>query len=600
MTRRPSHVLGVYFGHNASVALARDGAIVFALSEERVRRIKNYTGFPSLAYRMLLDRCLGGDASAIDLVVFPSDSNQEYHFFLHSGRFADGRYFTRYADRESTEVPPFFRTRDAEAFARHVSADTARVAAINADAGLHAAARERFESELGIPARRFRFINHHAAHAYAAGYHVPADEPWLVLTADGSGDNLCATVNTLAGGVLTTLSRTPRYASLGRFYREVTAFLGLEPDQDEFKVMGLAPYADRRRGERVYRKFAPLVQVDRDGGFESLFPMEFTKHFLLEQCVYDRFDEVAGAAQAFLEDRISEWARYWIARTGLRRVAVGGGVFMNCKLNQVLMELPEVERLVPVPSAGDESTVMGCCLAGAGLLSQGEPPVPVRDLDLGPADHDVETLLRKAGAFEEFVVTREADIAPAVAQLLARGEVVGRVSGRAEWGARALGYRSLLADPRQPDVVRRINEAIKGRDFWMPFAPSILEEDFDRYVVNPTGIFAPYMTLTFASSARGRRDLAAAVHPHDFTTRPQAVRATWNPSYHRLIDCFKDLTGVGAVLNTSLNLHGHPNVLTAADALEVLRESSLRYLAVESWLVQKRGAVTGPAPPAAA
>ncbi len=584
------HVLGVYFGHNASVALARNGKVVFALSEERVRRIKNYTGFPSQAYELLLETCLDGDPARIDLVVFPTDSNVEYHFFLRNGRFPGGRYFDYYHKTEKNAIPDFIANDDRDYFAQYIRQDLERIKQLNGDTDLTREAFQMYRDILRIDPERFAFISHHEAHAYSACFNLPTDDERLVFTLDASGDNVCATVNRFHGGGLTRLSTNLRYPSLGTFYREVTAFLGMRPDEHEFKVMGLAPYAKSYDVERVRRKFEPIAWLNEALEFESAFPTEFTRYFLLRECVYDRFDSVAGAAQAFLEDRVTEWITKWVRKTGVHKIAVAGGVFMNVKLNQRVCECPDVEDIFVVPSAADESTVIGCCYYGAVRLGGAACTIPVRDLYLGTAysNDEIERTLHKLGCFDEWDIRKIPDIELTIAKMLANGEVVGRLAGRAEWGARALGNRSLLADPRNRDTVRVINEMIKGRDFWMPFTPSILAADIDRYVLNPKGVFPPYMTLTFNSTPLAREHLVAAIHPYDFTIRPQSVLEEWNPRYHQLLSHFKALTGIGGILNTSLNLHGLPNVQSPQDAVEVLKNSGLKHLALEDWLVSKR------------
>ena len=158
-----------------------------------------------------------------------------------------------------------------------------------------------------------------------------------------------------------------------------------------------------------------------------------------------------------------------------------------------------------------------------------------------------------------------------------------------EWGARALGNRSILANPSDPKTVRNINEKIKNRDFWMPFTPSILAERTIDYIVNPKKIFAPYMIITFDSTDLARRHLAAAIHPYDFTVRPQVVKKEWNPRYYNIINEFEKLTGIGAVLNTSFNLHGYPIVLGPKEAIHAFENSELEYLVLENFLIKKRG-----------
>jgi len=164
---------------------------------------------------------------------------------------------------------------------------------------------------------------------------------------------------------------------------------------------------------------------------------------------------------------------------------------------------------------------------------------------------------------------------------------VARHAGREEFGARALGNRSILANPSDPRVIRIINEAIKARDFWMPFAPSLLSERASDYIVNPKRVPAPYMILTFDTSER-RRELTAAIHPYDFTVRPQVVERMWNPRYHAILKEFERLTGIGGLLNTSFNLHGFPIASSPWDSLDVFDRSGLTTLAIENWLVEKK------------
>jgi carbamoyltransferase len=188
---------------------------------------------------------------------------------------------------------------------------------------------------------------------------------------------------------------------------------------------------------------------------------------------------------------------------------------------------------------------------------------------------------------KKYKIRKCADIEDEVAKLLASGEVVARFNGRAEWGARALGNRSILANPSDFNTIKLINEMIKNRDFWMPFTPSMLAAEEKRYTLNPKKVFAPYMAITFESTAEAQRDLPAAMHPYDHTIRPQMVLKEWNQSYHKLITAFKKRTGIGGVLNTSFNLHGEPNVNSPADAIHTMDNSGLRNLAIGSWLVQK-------------
>jgi carbamoyltransferase len=204
------------------------------------------------------------------------------------------------------------------------------------------------------------------------------------------------------------------------------------------------------------------------------------------------------------------------------------------------------------------------------------------------SEEEMKTALQETNAYDRYAILQATDINHRLARLLADDQIVARCSGKMEFGARALGNRSILANPSRFDNLHKINDAIKSRDFWMPFTPSILEEDMNRYIVNPRNLQAPYMSMTFDTTVNARRDLAAAIHPRDFTARPQCVMKDWNPDYHELITHFKALTGIGGVLNTSFNLHGEPNVCSPQDAIRTVDRSGLKYLAMGRFLLEKK------------
>ena len=261
---------------------------------------------------------------------------------------------------------------------------------------------------------------------------------------------------------------------------------------------------------------------------------------------------------------------------------------MNVKANQRIMELPEVDDVFIFPSCGDESNAIGCAYLkyAEGKLRKGKEIdlSPLEDLYFGPEFTDTE-IERVLGRYS-YCYRKYSNIEQAVAELLAAGQIVARFKGRMEFGARALGNRSILANPSYPQVIRIINEMVKNRDFWMPFAPSILDTRAKDYVKYNKSIHAPYMMIA-VDSIDERNEIIAASHPYDHTIRPQIVYEKWNPDYYHLIKSFEGLTGIGAVLNTSFNLHGYPIVCSPEDALEVFRNSGLNYMALGNFLVEK-------------
>jgi len=441
---------------------------------------------------------------------------------------------------------------------------------------------------------KFVFVEHHTGHAAAAYYGWGRfDEDVLVLSCDGSGDGLCATVSIGRDGRLTRIAEVTQDNSLGNIYAMVTYLMGMVPLEHEYKLMGLAPYSDPKGVDQVFKRLRSLVRFtpgnpltwERQNGLpETYCSYQFFREFFERT----RFDAIAGGLQKFVEVMLTEWVTNCVTATGIRKVALGGGIFMNVKANKLIMELPDVQDLFVYPSCGDETNAMG---AAYHVFAEKAGPArmqPIGDFYCGPSftNDEVEAALRAYTFTHPVKFTKIETIERSVAELLAKGTVVARFRGREEFGARSLGNRAILANPTDPAAVRLINEAIKCRDFWMPFCPSMLEERADDFIVNPKRVAAPYMILSFDTTERWK-DIAAAIHPFDRTARPQLVSAKWNPSYHRVISEFEKLTGVGAVLNTSFNLHGFPICSRPADALEVLDKSGLTHLAIENWLVEK-------------
>ncbi|MGH8059707.1 MAG: carbamoyltransferase C-terminal domain-containing protein, partial [Candidatus Entotheonellia bacterium] len=307
-----------------------------------------------------------------------------------------------------------------------------------------------------------------------------------------------------------------------------------------------------------------------------------------------RFDYICGGVQRFVEDFLTRWVRQAIAETGVHKIALSGGIFMNVKANKLLLEMPEVEDMFVFPSCGDETNAVGAAywVYADERRKSGEPIdiAPLSDLYWGKTweDDDIEQAISAFAFAEKVRVETPADIERRVAELLAHGEVVARVKGRMEFGARALGNRSILANPSDPQVIKTINEMIKKRDFWMPFAPSVTAERVRDYISKPKDVPAPYMILAFDSVPAKESVFPAGIHPYDRTARPQEVTEQHNPSYHRLIRYYGEMTGEEIILNTSFNVHGLPIAYTPQQALMTLDNSGLQYLAIGSFLLSKQ------------
>jgi len=592
-------VLGITVNVGSSAALMVDGRIVAASSEERYNRRKNYEGYPASAIEYVL-RAAGVDAKDVDHVVWSDvDSMHPDYFLTHRYSTFSVADFVReqeefwYPRLYGNKNPDFLDLfRDRLVLDQFPGPDSLAGIAGLADFDTRYSALERLrtrmvEMHIGIAPAKTVFLNHHKCHAaYAACAYASSGTPLLVCTMDGSGDGENATVWLWTGTELQKLAGTDQML-VGRYYRHTTLLLGMRMAEHEFKVMGLAPYAKPYYADKPFQVFRDALSVKNLQIGARNKPRDAYFHFK-EQLKACRFDGIAAGLQRFTEETLCDWVGGWMERTGVTRVAYSGGVSMNVKANLSLLE-----RCAPgaflVPGSGtDDSLAIGACYLFA--IESGQPVLPLESMYLGDSitpeqvSAGLSSLERGRYEVREHVGNAE------IAQLLASGKILGRCVGRMEFGARALGNRSVLADPRNPDVIRTINDKIKSRDFWMPFAPTILDRAATRYLKTHAGANYTGMSLAAESTAEGRSAIRAALHPADLTARPQVLNEDSNPAYYDLIARFAHLTGVDALLNTSLNLHGLPIVRTVEDALHVLRNSAIDGLVVGEALILRHEA----------
>jgi carbamoyltransferase len=417
---------------------------------------------------------------------------------------------------------------------------------------------------------------------------LPPPREYVCFSLDGAGDGASAKVGIYKDGKFNIISTTHHDASVGHLYYCVTGFLGMKGLEHEFKVMGMAPYAKIEQVLKVKKIFDKLIYIDEKGEFKS--PIRSTDYFnyVVDNLSFERFDNISGAIQLFTEEIMIKWIKFWIEKTGISDITVGGGVMMNVKAVKRVYEMPEVKSLFVTPSSGDESMVIGGLFHGNQILNQ--PIEKITDLYLGSSNDETETenYLKTVSDRYSYQKLSDEDMAKTVAKLLADNFVVARCCGREEWGARALGNRSILCNAAHFENIDILNQYIKDRDFWMPFTPSILKEDIDKYIINPRKMEVPYMCITFDSTELAKKHIPAALHPFDKTVRPQAVDKEWNPKYWTLLNEFKKLTGISGVLNTSFNLHGEPNVSDYKDVIHTMDNSKLKYAVIDSFLITKK------------
>ena len=584
------HILGISaFYHDSAACLLRDGEIIAAAQEERFTRKKHDASFPAHAMRYCL-REAGIVHEDLDLVVFYEKPLLKLERLLEMFVSHAPRGFELFR----LSVPSWIKHK------LHIPREL--------DRGLEGRYRGRYV-----------YTEHHEAHAASAFYPSPFDEA-AVLTLDGVGEWATGSIGHGSGRSLRLLRELRFPHSLGLLYSALTAFTGFKVNSGEYKLMGLAPY-----GEPVYRDtiLRELVHVQPDGSFRlAMRYFAFDRAAVMTSKAFEAlFDgpardpeapltqremDLAASIQAVTEEIVLRIARHAHALTGARNLVMAGGVALNCVAVGRLKREGPFERVWVQPAAGDAGGALGCALfAWHELLEHERAPHPgdrQRGSLLGPryAQRDVLDSLRALGApFHEPV--DEAALCAQVAELLAAGKVVGHFAGRMEFGPRALGNRSILADPRAPNMQAILNAKIKFRESFRPFAPAVLREHAHEYFECGADEDSPYMSsiahvhpdkrLPLTERSSGMRDFARLSQPRsvipavthlDHSARFQTVDARQNPRFHALLSAFAARTGCPVLINTSLNVRGEPIVNSVDDAYRCLMSTGMDALVVEN------------------
>ena len=589
-------ILGIscYF-HDAAAALLMDGRLVAAAEEERFSRIKHDFGFPTRAIRFCLDR---GKVSGADL---------DYVAFFEKPFVK----FERILQTALATVP-----RSHAVFRKAMTTwmlDKLWV-------------KSRIRDSLGIDPARILFVEHHESHAASAFFCSPFDNA-AILTVDGVGEWATATTGHGDRSSL-TLEREIRFPhSLGLLYSAFTAFLGFEVNEGEYKVMGMAPYGVPRYQDKVWK----LIDVASDGSFalnldyfsfhysstqtyttnfEALFgkPRSPETPFFTESSGYpsyfgerpgnyqqlaaenQHYADIAASIQVVTEEILLRMVRNACARSNTTNLSMAGGVALNSVANgRILRETP-VTNLYVQPAAGDSGAAVGAALFVQHQVL-GAPRTFVMEHAYWGAELDPDRIRTTAmtSGMRHVECADETALLDRAVDLLARGNVIGWAQGGFEWGPRALGNRSILADPRRAEMKDIVNTKIKFREPYRPFAPSVLEErsqDFFDLHEPARQYPARFMLLVVPVLEHGREKIPAVTHV-DGSARLQTVAASANPRYHALIRTFGESTGVPVVLNTSFNLRGEPIVSTPEEAFSTFARSGMDALVLGQTIIYK-------------
>jgi carbamoyltransferase len=574
-------ILGVSDGMNGGVALIEDGRLRYVVQEERLTRKKMATGFPRESISRVLEDT-GIRPSEIDAVAVATINE----FFREPAVAYDG-----WLMREQTRLKELML---------NVSSVVTRVGGAPPllkrgyyeiktllGGSRRRVIKQRLREDWGFTCP-IEFINHHFAHACSA-YFTSGFDDATVITKDGAGDNHCSHVYEVRGGRFRRLWQVDSFDSVGNYYAYVTHLCGFKAQKHEGKITGLAAY-----GEPTYLDVLRKFVAYRDGSTANtgqVFYWAAVK--ALQKALPNPFskEDLAASVQKLLEEVCCAYVSHWVERTGCRNVALAGGVFANVKLNQYVHELEHVDSVFIHPGMGDEGLAVGAALALAAQHNAGSGPelrsAALDDVYFGPGfgEKQIAEEIERQGLEAEYV----ADMESRIAGLLAQGRVVARFDGRLEYGPRALGNRSVLYQPTDPTVNDWLNKKLRRTEF-MPFAPVTLEGYADQCYEGMDGARYPaqFMTITFDCTKWMKENCPAVVHV-DGTARPQTINERTNPSYYRIVDEYRKLTGLPSIINTSFNMHEEPIVCTPYDAIRGFIDGGLDYLAMGHFLLENKG-----------
>ena len=593
------YILGISaFYHDSAACLLKDGEIVAAAQEERFTRKKHDAGFPTHAIQYCLKEA-GIAAKNIDNVVFYEKPFVKFERLLETYLAFAPKGFTSFAKA----MPVWIKDK---LFQKSV---------------LIKELKTTLDDSVDWRESLF-FSEHHLSHAASAYYPSPFDNA-AVLTLDGVGEWTTTSLAIGKGSDLQVVKEIHFPHSLGLLYSAFTYYTGFKVNSGEYKVMGLAPYGEPRYADLIREK---LITVADDGSFQldmsyfdyatglTMTNKKFDALFggpprTSETEITQREMDLAASVQRVTEDIVLELARGIAKETGERNLCLAGGVALNCVANGILLREKIFDNIWIQPAAGDAGGALGAALS-AWYLHHGKERVTTTGSDamkgayLGPefTNNEIEAELTACGA--AFKKLTEAEMIEEVASALADEKAVGWMQGRMEFGPRALGGRSIIADPRSPMMQKQLNLKVKYRESFRPFAPSVLSEDVGEWFEHETD--SPYMLLVADVQSDKRRSMTAkedalfgidklnvprssvpAITHVDYSARIQTVHADTNPKYHAVISKFKEMTGCSLVVNTSFNVRGEPIICTPTDAFKCFMGTEMDVLAVGNHVLYK-------------
>jgi carbamoyltransferase len=600
------NILGIIgFGENPAACLLRDGKITSFVEEERFTRLKGSDGlFPKGAVTYCLTE-QNLTLQDIDFIAFGWDSNKYPWEMLRGFTFNYLKYRSRansafQVNKKSSSIITAFES----IVEFHPDRIKAHIQEGLRDAGFFGKIPE------------IKFVNHHLAHAYSSYFCSPFQKAGI-LTIDGSGEDMCTQLYIAEGEKIKVVESYPIPHSLGWFYAAITQYLGFTPYRDEGKVMGLAALGESRRHTNKWCEPLSKILKITTSGYEidpiytkvggHFYGSRFTDAFyklltdvdalmvpvaygekaekdgeVISKYLLDNYIDLAWAAQRLLEKAAVSLAKKLVNNYGVENICLAGGVAMNCKMNGEVLRQSGCKEIFVQPASSDGGTALGAAMIVAQQVGDNIRN-PLNHTYYGPefSNAEIKSTLDMAKVDYEEVN----DPAELAAGLLEEGKMVSWFQGRMEFGARALGGRSILASPVFPEIKLKVNKEVKYREDWRPFCPSMIKEVSEKYLVDPGD--GKFMIVACPIKQDIKEQVPSIVHVDD-TVRPQLVSEHVNPLFHSLISNLGKKTGSPVVLNTSFNVRSEPIICTPLEAVRCFYSNGLDALIVGNFLLKKK------------
>ncbi len=596
------YILGLSLGILSTASLSKNNKILYSASEERFTKIKNDESYPINAINFVLKEADIKGKDVYKVVIAGKNLNLNTHLMNKYSKWSLEDHFKvmndywkpKLINKTYVNFKKLFKTK---INTNQYPGKTEWNKLINKISNDYEDRKndhyyldfihKTISNHLKINKNKITHLDHHFCHASYAYWASPIrNKKTLILTADAFGDGLSTTVykaNKNNKIIFLESSKADDF-QLGRYYRNITLLLSMMPDAHEYKLMGLAPYSKSKYTNKVFNILKDTMYLDGTNFRYKNRPKDLF-FFFRDKFEGIRFDNIAGGLQKYVEFIMTNFIKNLLNKYKCNNLVFSGGISMNVKANLLIKDLNEIKFFFVPPSGGDESLSMGACY-GYMNLKKNKQPLPLENVYLGFKNNlSIEKNCIKIAKDDGLRIIKYDE--KIVSKYLFKNYIISTCYGRAEFGARSLGNRSILANPSEYANIQKINEKIKNRDFWMPFAPVILNEHSNTLIKNSKNIFSPFMTIAFNSKKVGFQKLIAASHPADKTIRPQMLNKETNLKYYNIINEFYKLSGIPSLLNTSFNLHGYPIVNTSLDAYDVFKRTGLDVLVLENFIIVK-------------